>query len=162
MIYQLDQSGKIEQTNLDTIIALSNENKYTVLLKKKDKRILQQFFRSISKPNVFIYSTFAALVAIVINKVEPDKKVIIDTEYSGHTRAIKKQIANFLAYLKYKKDIRVEFGFVGKRSPAHELASEVIRKKRKPDKVVSLEEVVKITSSKKNDRYPSNDESKAI
>lgn len=38
-IIEIDQSGKIDQTNLDTAIALTNGVKYTLLFKKKIKEL---------------------------------------------------------------------------------------------------------------------------
>ena len=44
MQIEIDQSGKIDQTNLDTVIALTNGTKYTLLFKKRDKRIVEKEF----------------------------------------------------------------------------------------------------------------------
>lgn len=43
MIYQVDQSGKIEQTKVDTIIAMTNDENYVVVLKAKSKRLICVF-----------------------------------------------------------------------------------------------------------------------
>lgn len=144
MSVQIDQSGKIEQTNLDTIIALSNEVKYAIVLKKKTKRLLQLFFRKQKKPRMFIYITFAALVAIILKETQPKTKVKIDMEYFGHQDILKKQILEHLNNLKFNKKLNFEFGFVGKSSPAHGLASKVAVKKRKPNKIVGLYEIIKV------------------
>ncbi len=44
MQIEVDQSGKIEQTSYDTVLALTNGVSYTILLKKKDKRALEKIF----------------------------------------------------------------------------------------------------------------------
>lgn len=73
---QIDQSGKIEQTSLDTIIALSNHDKYSITLSKRSKRLLQEIFRDLKKPRVFVYHTFSALIALVLLKTKPTKTVL--------------------------------------------------------------------------------------
>jgi len=62
MTYQIDQSGKIEQTEKYTVLALSNENHFAVILSAKNKRRLQEMFRILGAPRLFIDYVFAALV----------------------------------------------------------------------------------------------------
>lgn len=58
MNYQIDQSGKIEQTNKDTVLAAANEENKAVILPVKEKRRLQEWFRQIGLPEVFIDAVF--------------------------------------------------------------------------------------------------------
>lgn len=152
MKIEVDQSGKIEQTSLDTILALSNDIHYTLVLRKRTKRILQTVFRSQNKQRMFIYITFAVLVAILLKETKPRTKVVIDTEYIGHEDLLKKQIIEYAILLDVAVIPILEFGFIGKASPAHTLAEKVAYKKRKTDKIVSLAEIVKIIWPIKNDR----------
>jgi len=59
--YQIDQSGKIEQTNKVTIVAFSNDKSGSVMLSASDKRALQEIYRKAGKPRVFPTQVFAAL-----------------------------------------------------------------------------------------------------
>lgn len=68
MQIEIDQSGKIEQTNLNTVIALTNGTKYTLLFKKKDKRIVEKEFKRRKFPKIFRVIVFANLVALVVKK----------------------------------------------------------------------------------------------
>lgn len=45
-IYKIDQSGRIEYTSHDTVIAFSNGIKKAILVKAKEKRILIQNIRA--------------------------------------------------------------------------------------------------------------------
>ncbi len=142
MAFQIDQSGKIEQTSLDTIIALSNSKKYCVVLKRRTKRLLQEEFRLRKKPRMFIFDTFCALLAIILLKVKPASSVFIDKEYFGNEDLIKARILEFINKLSKSDSIpEIEFILVGKSSPAHLLAAKVGKKEVKPDKVVTLEEI---------------------
>ena len=153
MKYQIDQSNKIEQTEKDTIIAVSNDIRFAIKLKAKDKRIIQEIFRSLGKPRNFVYFTFAALLAILLKGAGVSKKVIIDQEYIGHERAIIDKLMNYLKRTGVRtKTILVEFGLLGKLSPAHILAARVATKKLKPDKIVSLKQILRLIFPKKKDR----------
>jgi len=44
MYFEIDQSGKIEQTNLDTVIAFSDGGSFSILLKKSEKRKIKKYF----------------------------------------------------------------------------------------------------------------------
>jgi len=110
MTAEIDQSGKIEQTNLDTIIALSNNIHYSLILPKRVKRTLQSLFRDKARPRMFIYQTFSALIAILLINTKPKSKICIDTEYQGHDDIIRSQISHYISLLAKKKNYVFEFG----------------------------------------------------
>lgn len=144
MTIEIDQSGKIEQTQWDIIIALSNEIKYSIILSKKTKRSLQTKFRNHNRPRMFVYQTFAALISIVFKEIKPKSKVIIDSEYLGQQDLLKIQIFEYVKKLKIKPVPVFDFGFVGKDSPAHHLAEKVAYKKIKVDKRIFLNEITRL------------------
>lgn len=61
-IYKADQSGKIEQTNKNTVVAISNGKKFTVLLKAKDKRLLQDLFRKLKPSKVVSFEEISGII----------------------------------------------------------------------------------------------------
>jgi hypothetical protein len=149
---EIDQSGKIEQTNLDTIIALSNNIQYSIVLSKKSKRTLQSLFRDKARPRMFIYQTFSALIAILLINAKPKTKILIDTEYQGHDDIIRSLISKYVRSLSKKRSCPFEFGYVGKTSPAHILAAQVAYKKKKSNKTITLKEISTVLWPKKSDR----------
>lgn len=122
MSYQIDQSGKIEQSSKSTIIALSNSIQASIILKAKDKRELQDIYRAAEKPKVFVFQVFAALIYLLLEKSKiKSGTVYIDKEYPGHEDIIKSYITQLI---KKRKKIRIEpenirFIEVGKSSNAH-------------------------------------------
>ena len=144
MKYQIDQSGKIEQTNRNTVIACAGKVEMTILLKKKEKRKLQQVFKQTDNLKVFPYLTFAALLALLIKQLKPKEKIIIDKEYFGHEKLIQDKIETYLVELGKSFLPQIEFGHVGKLSDAHSLAYKVARGKIKPTLIVNSKEIMKI------------------
>ena len=142
--YQIDQSGKIEQTNLNTIIVLCNDNTTSVLFKRKSKRTLQEVFRNNKKQRFFPYLAFSALLAILLKLKLPRSRVIIDHEYLNYESLILERTNAYLKILGMKRHLYLQFGHVGKTSNAHNLASMVAKKKLKPSKTVTLEEILKL------------------
>lgn len=154
MKYQIDQSGKIEQTNIKTVIALSNDMTYTLLLLPKSKRNLQTYFRRTSDYKIFLYLVFAISVSYLINLAQPKYKVIIDKEYFGHEPLIKRLIIESLKVLKISQIPSIDFGLVGKSSPADQLAYKVATGKKKADIKITAEQVLIVFHAIKNDREP--------
>lgn len=141
---QIDQSGKIEQTNINTIVALTNSKHFSIILRKSDKRILETIFRKISKSKSYPFIVFSALLAIIIKLSDCKNKVTVDREYFGHENTIKERTLHFLRILGRFDDIIIEFGHVGKLSKAHDLAAKIGSKKLKPNKVVILKEILRL------------------
>lgn len=152
MAYQIDQSGKIEQTNKDTIIALANDHSLTIKLSAKTKRIIQEWFKEGKRQRFFPYLTFAALLAILIKIGSATKRVKIDKEYPGHEDLILERVSTYLKLLRVKTFPSLEWGHVGKTSNAHNLGSKVAKNKIKVDKIVRLEDIMELLLELKNDR----------
>ncbi|OGK52889.1 hypothetical protein A2970_02145 [Candidatus Roizmanbacteria bacterium RIFCSPLOWO2_01_FULL_44_13] len=152
MRIEIDQSGKIEQTQWNTIISLSNEIRYSIILNKKIKRRLQTKFRNYNKPRMFVYQVFSALISIIFKEVKPKSKVIIDLEYFGQRDLLIVQITKYIKQLKITPIPIFDFGFVGKNSPAHHLAQQVAYKKKAANKKVGFAEISRLIWPRKNDR----------
>ncbi len=141
MVYQIDQSGKIEQTNIDTIIALANGTHYTVMISRKDKRALEKVYKELGKQKSYAFIVFAGLIAILLKTPKLKSRVVIDREYTGHENTIHERILYFLRKL-HTTPITIDFGHIGKSSKAHDIAAKVGSKKLKVNKVVQLEEIL--------------------
>ncbi len=151
---QIDQSGKIEQTNMDTVVALANSEYFAVVLKKKDKRLLEKIFKKMGKIKSYPYVVFASLVAIILKVASVKQKVVVDREYIGHENLIRERVLHFLQLQGVGHELMITFGHVGKLSNAHDVAAKVGTKKIKPDKIVSLEEVLELVLEAKAQKRP--------
>ena len=148
MKYQVDQSGKIEDTSTDTILAVANEGfAYTLKIPTKVKRELQTYFRDAGEPKLFIYKTFAVGLFSLLNaynmKIE---SVEIDKEYPGHEELIGNMLKTLFKVFGVGSRISYSFGLVGKSSPAHDAAYKVTAKKEKEDKRLGVAEIKQIAS----------------
>lgn len=138
-IYQIDQSGKIEDTAKKTVLAAANGSAIAVILPGKDKRKLQESFRLRGKPQLFIDSVFTVLLYLLIKIIKPKLSIIeVDIEYPGHTEIIEHMLEQLTL------DIRLRWTLVGKTSKAHDIAYKVFRKKLRVGKVVKFSEVEKL------------------
>lgn len=144
MKYHIDQSGKIEQTERHTVIACANGKTMTILLEKTEKRKLQQLFRIVGLTKLFPYLIFAALLALLLNKLNPKHKIIIDREYIGHEDLIEEKTKLYLEELGVRQTLHLRFDHVGKLSSAHVLAYQVAIGKKKPTLRVNAKEVMKV------------------
>lgn len=123
MSYQVDQSGKIEQTSNNTVISISNSIHKTIILKAKDKRALLKIYQKAGKSTkAFTIQLFSALVYLLIEKSQIERGLVyIDIEYPGHEDIIKSYITQLITKRKKIKlnTENIRFSLVGKRSKAH-------------------------------------------
>lgn len=148
---QIDQSGKIEQTNKDTVLCFSNDTWFSVLIKARTKRQIQEIFRRNGQIRNYVLFTFSAGISILIRSATspiPTKntsttvtKIVIDLEYSGKDSVIKEIITEIQK--SGKKLPEIEFGHVGKESKAHFRAKLVSDKKIKPKITINLKQLLK-------------------
>lgn len=141
MKFQIDQSGRVEYTSHDTVLALSDDKHYTVLIPKKIKRQLQAEFRKRGQIRLFVYRTFAAgIVLLIKGHIKERDTIIIDTEYPGKGELIRDIMREMLQVSRLKEP-QIYFRQIGKKSAAHRLAHRVFQKKQSADKVISLREI---------------------
>lgn len=142
MRVKIDQSGKIEDTSKDTVVAFADGLSYTILIPAKVKRQLQEVFRRQGKPRLFVYRTFAAGVFLLIKKCLPKiKDLVIDTEYAGHEKQIKEIILEMIRKNNLPEP-NIYFQRIGSKPKVHYAAYDVFSRKKKADRVVSFEEIV--------------------
>jgi len=142
MNYQIDQSGKIEQTNKDTVIAYSNSTKRAVLIPRKLKRLVQEVFRLHGFTRLFIYYLFSVGIYYLLKDLKKESEVIIDTEYPGREKLIG-GLVNSLLEKNFKAAHNISFARIGNTPPAHYADKDVFDKKKKPDQTLTLEDIIK-------------------
>jgi len=146
MTIEIDQSGKIENTNQDTVIAFTNQISKSLLIKAKDKREIQKIFRQIGKSRIFIYRTFAILIFLLIkNYLARIDQIIIDDEYPGWGSQIKDYLLTEIRKTKPNFEAaNINFNRIGKKSKVHLLGYAVYRNREKPDLEVGYKEILKL------------------
>lgn len=135
----IDQSGRVEETNKVTIVALADKKKsFTIALLPKTKKELLSVFRKSGKPKTFPIVIFSDIVFMTMlrSKTFP-QELIIDMEYPGHDNTIKNIIITLCRRFK-KKTPEVYFANIGKNDPAHFAARDTYTKKTKPDLVLKI------------------------
>ena len=143
MKIQIDQSGKVENTNKLTIVAYANGKTKILKINAREKRKLIMAMREIDNPKqIFIYKIFAGLVFLLI-KSNKSTSFTIDKEYPGHEPFIKEVILQL-----FKRNgilaPRLDFALIGKNSEAHRVAIEAYRGQRKADIIVKAQEVFRL------------------
>ncbi len=148
---EIDQSGRIEETNRDTIIAFSNEEQFSVRIPARVKRQLLEVFRRRGKPDLFKYKTFALGVSILLQKSKISPKnlsLVIDREYPGHENLIKDIIWSHL-----NPEIEINFESIGKKSKAHYVAYGVFMKRQQADYTASFEDFIEKKTKTESRRW---------
>jgi hypothetical protein len=129
MKVEIDQSGKVEDTAVKTVIGDSLGN--VVVLRAKDKRAIQAVYRLAGIPRIYMIHVFSLLTALVIAKtISKGAEYTIDAEYPGREDEIATLITGFLEKLGYADaKLPMQFLRVGKSSLAHEAAHAAFKQK---------------------------------
>src|SRR3989338_3125557 len=91
MRVEVDMSGKIEQTEIDTVVAFRNDEQYSIMLKKKIKTEILKEYRN--KYKDIHYRLFAILIYYCIkNYLNKVQQIVIDQEYEGREEDIKRNL----------------------------------------------------------------------
>lgn len=141
MRIEVDQSGKIEQTEMDTVVAFRNDEQYSVLLKKKIKVEILTDYRN--KYKDIHYRLFAILIFYCIRSyLHKIQLIIIDIEYERREEDIKRNLLRIIwkNHSHFDKKI-INFSRIGKKSNAHKLAYQTFIGKLSPNKIITKKEV---------------------
>ena len=146
MHVEVDQSGKIEDTATDTVLAFSNEADFAILIPAKVKRVCLRGLRNRGRVGKSIYwLVFATgLFLLLRDHVQKLPLVIVDVEYTGHSPAIKGHLLNLLRRTGlWVNPDSIRFRRIGRKSPAHAKAFFTHRGDIKPDRVIDAEEILR-------------------
>lgn len=88
MRFEIDQSGKVEDTAKLTIVAFANGKAKSLKISAVQKRKVVFTLREFSFGKTFIFKIFAGLIFLLI-KDEKAPEIVIDREYPGHEATIK-------------------------------------------------------------------------
>lgn len=147
-MYQIDQSGKIEDTAKNTVIAYANDRERSLLISRKTKRRIQEAFRQCGAPHLFIYYTFAVGIYYLIRSHTTHLSLAIDTEYPGKDKLIAGMVKRLLE-MHRKPAHTISFRRIGNRPNVHYAAHDVFTGKKNADDTLSFE--VCIEAIKKTD-----------
>jgi len=140
----IDQSGKVEYTRQDTVLAYSNGERKSIFIAAQEKREVQHVFREAGKPGVFAFKTFAILIYLLVREdLSHIDAIRIDNEYIGNEWLIKQFLLETMKRHGIVFDKRaIEFWHVGKKHKAHIRALSVFQEKFPPDIVVTSREIL--------------------
>jgi hypothetical protein len=145
MHIEVDQSGKIEDTASNTVLAFANGASFVILIPAREKRLCLQALRARGKTGKSIYRLLfaTALFFLLKDAIARRSVVTIDIEYQGHDAGIKEHLLNLLRRANTAVDAhQIRFAYIGKKSPAHTKAYDVQRGRAEPNRVVSAEELL--------------------
>jgi len=138
---EVDQSGKMESTSTATVLAFSDGISDSIMIPAAVKRQAIRSLRERGMTGATLYPLLFAIALYLLLRdyTETLALVIIDQEYIGQERIIKAHLMNLMNRHGYDLPAQnVGFRRIGKRSPAHKLALETLRGKRKPGRSIGL------------------------
>ena len=151
MHIEVDQSGKIGDTAVPTVLALSNDMSSTLWISAAAKRECVRQLRQRGKgPALFYMELFAAALFLLLrshlNRLD---LVVIDVEYPGHEATIRGLLLNRIWRIRpdFPKETNT-FGHIGKKSRAHAKALAVYRRREPPDLRVSARALLALLKQK--------------
>lgn len=148
-IVEVDQSGKIEDTATSTVLAFANGHSYAILIPATVKRSCLHTLRQRGKTGKSLYRRLftKALFLLLKDHITEIVVVTVDEEYTGYSAQIKQELLRLLWASGLTVDPnQIRFGLIqrGRRDnpPAHNKAYAVHRGNEKPDRVITVGELL--------------------
>ncbi len=144
-VVEVDQSWKFENTQQDTVLALANGIRYSILIPAHVKRECIHILRArgIGGPMFYIQLFAISLFFLLKDHIGVINHVYIDKEYSGKEGQIKDYLVNAFRragiLVSYHQ---IQFTHVGKKSNAHIVALATLRKEKKANRLLTVEDIV--------------------
>lgn len=151
MRIEIDQSGKIEQTNIITVAGYSNGVSDTISISSTEKIRLQKWYHKSGNPKLFVINTFCALIYLLLKQLlHKQQDLFIDKEYPGYEKYIKNQIINFAQKDGISVDIHyIHFTTIGRGSNAHKVAV-IAHRQKNADKKITAKEIIELIKKSGN------------
>lgn len=161
MHVEVDQSGKIEDTVTDTVIAFSNGKQFSILISSQVKKMCIRELRDKGMTGKSMYWLLftAALYFLLKDSIHKNVIVIIDKEYIGHEAKIKEHLLNLLRRANnFVHSDQIQFDLIHRKyqkgNPmAHNTAYLTKQKKIRPNIILKAEDLLSQIKIKK-DRGP--------
>jgi len=123
-VFFVDQSGKVEQTNRDTVVAATDGKSVAVVIRSRDKQRLFARAKQSRRKNLYLRVFAYAIFRAVETLLHEDARIVIDAEYPGKETEVRSMVRDFLAAKHGQFDPRrISFDRVGKHSKAHLLSA---------------------------------------
>lgn len=144
MRIKVDQSGKVENTQTDTVLAFSNGRRYSIVVPAALKRewFRRKGWEGKSKRASYLTLFSAGLFLLLRRFVNKNITIVIDKEYPGYDLQIRLNLLNYFEKRKIPiSKEQITFDFVGRGCAAHELANAVFKERAKASKIVTGKEL---------------------
>ena len=156
MHIEVDQSGKIGDTKVNTVLGFSNGISYAVVIPAQVKRNCVHYLRryNVSGDNFYMRMFATGLYFLLKNKIKRYTRITIDIEYKGQETYIKEHLINLIRRSRQKIDPSlIQFKSIGKKSRAHGISLETFQRKRNTDLILYGDNILSGITIKK-DRGP--------
>jgi hypothetical protein len=144
-VVEVDQSGRIEFTKEDTVLAFANGMKYSILIPATVKRDCVLTLRRLgfAGPNFYLQLFAVGLFLLLKDHIGNISHAILDYEFLGREPEIKRYLSNYLRRAGHTITAdQIQFLHIGKHSQAHLLAIATLRRQEKPNRVITLKEML--------------------
>lgn len=144
MRIEVDQSGKVENTQTDTVLAFSDGKSYSIVIPAQLKRewfvVMEEAGRSKRSAYLLLFSIgLFLLLKPVINK---NVEIVIDKEYPGREKDIKAMLLRYFWNSKIAiSEDQISFELISRASNAHEVAHAAFRERAKVGEVIGKREL---------------------
>jgi hypothetical protein len=142
---EVDQSGKIADMDVPTVLAYSNGSRYSVLISAPVKHQCLEILSERGRSGTTLYVQFFAtgLYWLLRERIEVMASVTIDEEYPGHHDKVKSHLLNLFR----RENIavpkrRIKFENLGKECRARGEARSVLSGAKPADKEITVEEIL--------------------
>ena len=145
-VVEVDQSGRIEYSREDTVLAFANGKSYSILIPKVVKRECISTLRlwKLEGPNFYLQLFSVSLYLLLKDHIEDLYPAYLDREFLGREAEIKRYLLNLFQRRGYTVDAnQIQFTHIGKHSPAHFAAYNTLIGKLKPNRIITTEEILK-------------------
>lgn len=149
---EVDQSIKMDDLVRDTVLAIANGISYAIVIPANVKRAVMQRLRAKGKSHtaVAIYVFAIGLYFLLRSVIRQVDQIIIDVEYTGRETEIKNTLVAYLRRdVQHFDPARILFRHIGKQSPAHHLAVEIVRHRQTANKRVTEAEFFGVIPKRK-------------